>query len=55
MTAAFSPPSRQRGALLLADISGYTGFLEGIAAAHAELNVDTDSGLSQLGPDDDGG
>jgi hypothetical protein len=36
------PVSRQRGALLLADISGYTGFLQGIADAHAELKVDTD-------------
>ncbi len=33
--------SRQRGALLLADISGYTGFLQGIATAHAELNADS--------------
>jgi len=34
--------SRQRGALLLADISGYTSFLQGIAEAHAELNADGD-------------
>lgn len=34
------PSSRQRGALLLADISGYTGFLQGIAEAHAELKVE---------------
>ncbi len=38
----FGPSSRQRGALLLADISGYTGFLQGIAAAHAELVADPD-------------
>lgn len=40
MTALSHPASRQRGALLLADISGYTGFLQGIAEAHAELNVE---------------
>ena len=41
---SFAPgiTSRQRGALLLADISGYTTFLQGIAEAHAELKVDTD-------------
>ena len=32
--------SRGRGALLLADISGYTGFLQGVADAHVELIVD---------------
>jgi class 3 adenylate cyclase len=39
-----APPttSRQRGALLLADISGYTSFLQGIAAAHADLKADSD-------------
>lgn len=42
MTFAPGSTSRQRGALLLADISGYTGFLQGIAEAHAELKVDTD-------------
>jgi len=42
MTAAFSPATRQRGALLLADISGYTSFLHGIADAHAELLVEAD-------------
>lgn len=38
-------PSRgthRRGALLLADISGYTGFLHGVADAHADLIVDAD-------------
>ncbi len=42
MAPAFSTSSRQQGALLLADISGYTGFLQGIAAAHAELVADPD-------------
>jgi hypothetical protein len=42
MTFAPVPSSRQRGALLLADISGYTGFLQGIADAHAELMVEAD-------------
>lgn len=32
--------SRGRGALLLADISGYTGFLQGVADAHVDLIVD---------------
>jgi Protein of unknown function (DUF2652) len=40
MNPVSDPSSRQRGALLLADISGYTGFLQGIAEAHAELNVE---------------
>jgi Protein of unknown function (DUF2652) len=30
-------PSRQQGTLLLADISGYTGFLQGVDDAHQEL------------------
>ncbi len=34
--------TRQRGALLLADISGYTSFLQGIAEAHAELNAESE-------------
>ncbi len=42
MSIAFAPSSRQRGALLLADISGYTGFLQGIARAHEELVADPD-------------
>lgn len=42
MNPASAPSSRQRGALLLADISGYTGFLQGIADAHAELVADPD-------------
>lgn len=40
MNLAPGPSSRQRGALLLADISGYTGFLQGITEAHAELKTD---------------
>ena len=42
MNVALGPSTRQRGALLLADISGYTAFLQGIAEAHAELNADSD-------------
>ena len=34
--------SRGRGALLLADISGYTAFLQGVADAHQALIVDAD-------------
>jgi hypothetical protein len=34
------PASRREGALLLADISGYTGFLEGVAVAHREIILD---------------
>jgi hypothetical protein len=34
--------SRQRGALLLADITGYTAFLQGVAEAHRALIVDAD-------------
>ncbi len=34
--------SRRRGALLLADISGYTGFLQGVADAHVDLIVEAD-------------
>ena len=44
--AAMIPPngrgSRSRGTLLLADISGYTGFLNGVAAAHRALILDAD-------------
>jgi len=42
MNSALVPSTRQRGALLLADISGYTSFLQGIAEAHAELKVESD-------------
>ena len=34
--------SHRRGALLLADISGYTGFLQGVADAHQDLIVEAD-------------
>ncbi len=34
--------SRSSGTLLLADISGYTGFLNGVAQAHRALIVDAD-------------
>lgn len=34
--------SRRRGPLLLADISGYTGFLQGVADAHRDLIVEAD-------------
>lgn len=35
--------TRSRGTLLLADISGYTGFLQGVADAHYELIVEAES------------
>jgi hypothetical protein len=35
-------PARRRGALVLADISGYTGFLQGVADAHRDLIVEAD-------------
>jgi hypothetical protein len=38
----FAQPARRRGALVLADISGYTGFLQGVADAHRDLIVDAD-------------
>jgi hypothetical protein len=34
--------TRRTGVLLLADISGYTGFLQGVAEAHRALIIDTD-------------
>ena len=38
-----SPASTQRrGTLLLADISGFTGFLQGVADAHVDLIVEAD-------------
>ncbi len=42
VTASMPQPSRRRGALLLADISGYTGFLQGVADAHRALIVEAD-------------
>lgn len=41
MTTPAAGPRHGDGALLLADISGYTGFLNGVAIAHAAL-VDSD-------------
>ena len=38
--SATGSTTRIRGALLLADISGYTGFLQGVAEAHRALIVD---------------
>ena len=44
--AAMIPPAGRgsfgRGTLLLADISGYTGFLNGVAQAHRALIIDAD-------------
>lgn len=42
MAISIGAASRQRGALLLADISGYTGFLQGVTDAHADLTVEVD-------------
>jgi hypothetical protein len=42
VTAPTFQASHRRGALLLADISGYTGFLQGVADAHHELIVEAD-------------
>ena len=42
MSVPFTAGSRQRGALLLADITGYTAFLQGVAEAHRALIVDAD-------------
>jgi hypothetical protein len=40
VSIAISHSSHGRGALLLADISGYTGFLQGVADAHVSLIVE---------------
>jgi class 3 adenylate cyclase len=42
MTSPAAGGSRARGTLLLADISGYTGFLQGVADAHHALIVEAD-------------
>lgn len=42
MSAPIDPGARRRGALLLADISGYTGFLQGVADAHRAIVVEAD-------------
>jgi hypothetical protein len=40
MVVPVSPGTRERGTLLLADISGYTGFLHGVADAHHALIIE---------------
>jgi hypothetical protein len=40
VSSSIANASRGRGALLLADISGYTSFLQGVADAHVELIID---------------
>ncbi len=42
MSSPISRGTRIRGALLLADISGYTSFLHGVADAHHSLIVEAD-------------
>jgi len=42
VTTAVPASTKREGALLLADISGYTGFLQGVADAHRELIVEAD-------------
>ena len=43
MTTPITQGSRAEGALLLADISGYTGFLQGVADAHRALIVEAEA------------
>ena len=42
MTLPIGRGSRSRGTFLLADISGYTGFLNGVAQAHQALIIEAD-------------
>jgi hypothetical protein len=42
VSTPLAPSSRRRGALLLADISGYTSFLQGVSDAHRDLIVEAD-------------
>ena len=42
MTSAINRGTRTQGTLLLADISGYTGFLQGVATAHHDLIIEAD-------------
>ncbi len=42
MISPTGPGSRRRGAFLVADISGYTGFLQGVSQAHLDLIVEAD-------------
>jgi len=42
-SAVPSPAARQRrGTMVLADISGFTGFLQGVADAHIDLIVEAE-------------
>ena len=43
MTAPSGAPSRRQGTFLLADISGYTSFLHGVAEAHRAIVIDVDT------------
>ena len=45
MNAPVTAASRRQGALLLADISGYTGFLQRVADAHRALAIPTEGML----------
>jgi hypothetical protein len=42
MTTAETRAGHRQGTFLLADISGYTGFLNGVAAAHRAIIIDAD-------------
>jgi hypothetical protein len=42
VTGRTGPGTRELGSLLLADISGYTGFLQGVADAHRALIIEAD-------------
>lgn len=42
VTGSTPQASRRQGGLLLADISGYTGFLQGVADAHHALIIEAD-------------
>lgn len=42
VTGSVGQGTRARGTLLLADISGYTGFLQGVADAHRSLIIEAD-------------
>jgi hypothetical protein len=43
MTLGSTPSGQRRGTLLVADISNYTGFLQGVADAHVDLIVEADT------------
>ena len=42
MTVPIPTSTRRQGVLLLADISGYTGFLQGVADAHRAIIIESD-------------